>query len=307
MKEKIRCSIGLIQSEDSKELYIERIKEPYLGCYEFPGGKIQTDETPESAIIRELNEELGIQVKKLSFIGKVFHDYPEFTVILHVFFISNYNGEIKNTTRNLCYRRSSELDKDFKTIDSCLKVLKLCLLLPKIKILDCEKNLFKESCLSSIKKTDTSFKMIRFRNLETAENSQINNIKHFTKENPYNYIIDHPSEKNFDGKFFGIHFKSKYLYTLKSVPKDMILYSGSCHNFDEVEQANRLELDYILISPVQISKHSNQKILGWEGFERLSLKANMPTYALGGISHHKSDYKLSLKHGGFGIAGIKNF
>ena len=91
-------------------------------------------------------------------------------------------------------------------------------------------------------------------------NSQINNIKHFTKENPYNYIIDHPSEKNFDGKFFGIHFKSKYLYTLKSVPKDMILYSGSCHNFDEVEQANRLELDYILISPVQISKHSNQKI-----------------------------------------------
>ena len=105
----------------------------------------------------------------------------------------------------------------------------------------------------------------------------------------------------------GIHFKSKYLSTLKSIPKDTTLYSASCHNLEEVEHANRLELDYILISPVLLAKHIHQQTLGWDGFRKLSEKANMPTYALGGICSNDHDYALSLKYGGFGIAGIKKF
>ena len=46
MKEKIRCSIGIIQSNKVEELYIQRIKEPYLGYFEFPGGKIKEGESP---------------------------------------------------------------------------------------------------------------------------------------------------------------------------------------------------------------------------------------------------------------------
>ena len=307
MKDVISCSIGLIQSEDSKLLYIERIKNPYQGQFEFPGGKIRNSETPKSAIIRELKEELDIKVTKTRFIGNIYHNYPEFKVTLYVFSIDNYEGEIKSINRGLCYRSLYELKNGFNAIQSCMKVLKLNLLLPKIKILECNQVLLNNADLPKIDNDDISSQMIRLRNLKASENIQPDILNRFIKNNPHNYIIDYPCEKFFHERFVGIHFKSKYLSTLKSIPKDTTLYSASCHNLEEVEHANRLELDYILISPVLLAKHIHQQTLGWDGFRKLSEKANMPTYALGGICSNDHDYALSLKYGGFGIAGIKKF
>ena len=66
----------------------------YQGKWEFPGGKIEPGESPEKALIREIQEELDIRVKIGPKLGKIEYDYPEFHVEMTCFFCQISQGEI---------------------------------------------------------------------------------------------------------------------------------------------------------------------------------------------------------------------
>ncbi len=63
------------------------------GFWEFPGGKIQVDETPLQGLVRELAEEIGIAVSAAAPLMTFRHSYPERVVELHVFEVTHYSGE----------------------------------------------------------------------------------------------------------------------------------------------------------------------------------------------------------------------
>jgi len=63
------------------------------GRWEFPGGKIEPDETSADAVLRELREELGVIVRAARPIGVFAHDYPDGRVEIELWVVGAYEGE----------------------------------------------------------------------------------------------------------------------------------------------------------------------------------------------------------------------
>ncbi len=102
MKEPSRVMVvaGVIQT-CGKVLIAQRRKEGRLGGkWEFPGGKVEPDETPEQALKRELHEELGIEAEIGAFLCSSRYDYPHLAVELHAYRIMRFSGEIVPTVHD---------------------------------------------------------------------------------------------------------------------------------------------------------------------------------------------------------------
>jgi len=69
---------------------------PLAGLWEFPGGKVEDWETPERALIRELKEELGVDVSApgLTPLTFVSHTYPEFHLLMPVYVCRRWRGDM---------------------------------------------------------------------------------------------------------------------------------------------------------------------------------------------------------------------
>jgi len=85
---------------------------PLAGLWEFPGGKVEADETPERALIRELKEELGVDVSApgLTPLTFVSHTYPEFHLLMPVYVCWRWRGDMAaKEGQELAWVRPEEL------------------------------------------------------------------------------------------------------------------------------------------------------------------------------------------------------
>jgi 8-oxo-dGTP diphosphatase len=93
MAGRVDVAVGVI-IKDSKVLIAERAKHLHQGNkWEFPGGKVESDESVESALKRELNEELGIEIQQQRSWFSLSFDYPDKQVNLHMWIVSEFAGQ----------------------------------------------------------------------------------------------------------------------------------------------------------------------------------------------------------------------
>lgn len=82
---------------DNRVLIAQRPEGKQLaGLWEFPGGKLHEDERPETALIRELDEELGITVEEGCLAPLTFasHAYPEFHLLMPLYVCRRWRGQV---------------------------------------------------------------------------------------------------------------------------------------------------------------------------------------------------------------------
>ena len=91
----IEVVAAIIKKED-KIFITRRSYGEFANMWEFPGGKIEAGETNEEALIREIKEELELDINKLEFLTTVEYDYPTFHLTMHC-----YTCEICGGTLNL--------------------------------------------------------------------------------------------------------------------------------------------------------------------------------------------------------------
>lgn len=92
-KKNIRVVAAVIR-EDGRVFATQRGYGNYKDWWEFPGGKIEPGETPEAAVVREIQEELGTKVAVDRFLTTVEYDYPEFHLSMDCFFCHIEEGEL---------------------------------------------------------------------------------------------------------------------------------------------------------------------------------------------------------------------
>jgi 8-oxo-dGTP diphosphatase len=87
-------AVALIDS-DGRVLLAQRPEDkPMAGLWEFPGGKVQDGESPEAALIRELNEELGIDTHESCLAPLTFasHSYADFHLLMPLYVCRRWQG-----------------------------------------------------------------------------------------------------------------------------------------------------------------------------------------------------------------------
>jgi 8-oxo-dGTP diphosphatase len=87
-------AVALVDADGRVLLAQRPVGKPMAGLWEFPGGKVNPDETPEAALIRELAEELGIDVAASCLAPLTFasHSYPDFHLLMPLYVCRKWSG-----------------------------------------------------------------------------------------------------------------------------------------------------------------------------------------------------------------------
>ena len=95
----IEVVAAIIKKED-KIFITRRSYGEFADMWEFPGGKIELGETREDALIREIKEELELDINNLEYLTTVEYDYPNFHLIMHCFICEICGGKLNLNAHN---------------------------------------------------------------------------------------------------------------------------------------------------------------------------------------------------------------
>ena len=110
----VHVVLGIIKNTRNEVLVTRREEDAHLGgLLEFPGGKVESNETPIQALARELREELNINLHACTRLIQVPFHYPDRKVFLDVYIIDNYLGNIiANEIQDISWQDISSLNKN---------------------------------------------------------------------------------------------------------------------------------------------------------------------------------------------------
>ena len=311
----LQVAVGVVRNTDGQVLISLRDESLHQGgLWEFPGGKIESGESAEEALARELKEELAITVIAATPLITVKHQYPDLAVQLNVFLVEHFSGDAKSCEgQPFKWVNTGELaNHAFPTANR--PIITAAQLPPYYAILD---DVDESQLLTNLHKIlIRGIKLIQLR-LKTLHTDAIKNFIEqaypLCKQQGASLLINSAVKNAEDFAVDGIHLTSRHLMSIIKRPafpsgtsEKAHWVAASCHNLLELQHAQKIGVDFAVLAPVLATKtHPETEPLGWEQFAKLVSKTNLPVYALGGLSESSLD--MTRQAGGQGVAAIRAF
>ncbi|MBY6838015.1 8-oxo-dGTP diphosphatase MutT [Clostridium botulinum] len=92
--------VAAIIKKEGKIFITRRGYGEFIDMWEFPGGKIETGESREDALHREIKEELELDINKLEYLTTIDYDYPNFHLTMHCFICQIAGGKLNLNAHN---------------------------------------------------------------------------------------------------------------------------------------------------------------------------------------------------------------
>lgn len=293
MTKLVQVAVAILIKPDGEYLLASRPNgKGWAGWWEFPGGKIESGETPEKALIRESQEELGITPTQIQPWIKHRYDYPAThdaeakTVLLHFFFVHAWQGELQaREGQQFAWQHPQKLNVT-PVLPANAPIMQ-ALSLPHVYAISNVQEMGEPAFLQALKQQlDQGLQLLQIREpqLDNEALAQLSE-KVLTLCAPYNCrcLLNGSPEQAQQLGYQGVHLNSQRLLALTKKP-DNLLVGASCHDVDQLQQAQALQLDFALLSPVLPTKsHPEATGLGWEKFGEMLNRLEIPVYGLGGM------------------------
>ena len=284
------------------------------GLWEFAGGKVDANETPAQALVRELQEELGITATHYRPLLTVEHHYPDKSVRLQVFRVTAFEGQAHGAEGQPIAWANPEQLKSYAFPAANTPILKAALL-PSAYYITPEAHEVGGDLLAWLKPRLHVGMMLclRAKNLSKTDYCHLaQQVAQLCSQHQASLMLHtHTDLLNKIACVVGVHVPFKELILQESVLTEGQVgklhkkyLAVSCHNIKELHMAWQLGADFATLSPVNNTlSHVEQSGMGWEIFADTVQQAKLPVYALGGMK--KEDIPLAQHYGAQGVAAIR--
>ena len=307
----IHVAVGAIINHAGEVLISRRAEQSHQGgLWEFPGGKLEDNEPVQAALARELEEELGIQVQQCEPLIRIHHDYADRPVLLDVWCVTRFEGTPTGREgQPLCWIDPAALDgRVFPAAN--LPIIK-ALQLPH-EYLITGKFSDKEDFIRRLQTAlEQGIRLVQFRPrtalTEADYAALVEQAMQLTRSYGAKLLLNTSLAEFAKHEVDGLHLNSDALMACNKRPiaKDKWL-CASVHDETELAQANSIDVDFIMLSPVlPTQSHPGAPTLGWNRFHALTEKSHSPVFALGGMD--SSHLAPAREKGAQGIAAITAF
>ena len=280
------------------------------GYWEFPGGKVEAGETLRQALVRELQEELGITVEHAwPWLSRT-HDYPHASVRLKFFRVTSWHGSIKPIEHSAL---------EWTTLGTAVAVAPIlpangpilrALELPPLYALT---NAAETGIAAELVRLEQALArglrlvQIRDKTLPLEQRRQLaQEVMARARQYPETRVLVNDDEALARAVgAHGLHLSSHRLAQATERPSfDWV--AASCHDAEDLARASSLGVDFALLSPVlRTASHPESAGIGWDAFARLIEHSPLPVFALGGM--RPETLATAREHGAHGVALMRGW
>ena len=304
---------GALSDDQARVLICQRPPGKHMaGCWEFPGGKRDGDESRFEALVRELREELGLDVEQARPLIRFRHAYPDRLIDLDVWKVERFTGEPRGLEgQALDWVQASELDGS-RLLPADRPIVTALTLgsLYAVTGPHADRAEFSRRLLHVIER-GAGLIQLRVPGAGADELAALAGIA-VGQCHPAGVRLIINGDPDVVCPLAlrcgadGIHVPARYRDELTALAPDARcgLLGMSCHDAQEIAHAQQLGADYVVLGPVRsTASHPGEPGLGWERFATLIRHAAIPVFAIGGMAPDM--LVQAWQQGAQGIAAIR--
>ncbi|RDD82650.1 Nudix family hydrolase [Dyella tabacisoli] len=307
---------GVMLDASGRVLLAQRPPGKHLaGLWEFPGGKIDPGEVPLAALVRELREELGVDVDAATAVPliRIPWRYGDRDLLLDAWQIDRWQGQ-PLSLEGQAWQWIAPDHVDPAILAPADRPILQALRLPSrypITPADVELSAYPLWLARLSQAIERGERLLQLRlplwpveSVRELASALLPLARRCGASLLLNGDIEGARQL---GLGVGVQLQTRQCRELSERPLPLTQLVGvSCHNEAELVQASRLQADFAMLSPVAVTaSHPDVPPLGWSRFGQLVERAALPVYALGGMMPVDGDRARDA--GGQGVAGIRGF